>query len=735
MTATPPPPSPPRIPVPEWLLRRPSPARVFGSPGSRRRRVWFIAVVTLAVLGAYGVGLAYGAWTRVCAAERCPSISRLVDSYSPHQTSKVYAADGRLITEFGTERRTVLPLTEIPPHVRAAFLATEDKRFYSHHGIDYLRIFGALKANVVTLRYSQGFSTITMQLARNVFPDQISREKKLTRKLKEARVARELERTFAKDTILQLYLNQINLGPGAYGVEAAAQIFFGRSVRDVNVAEGAMLAALAKLPGFYNPRTHPDRAVARRNVVLTLMRDQGFLTAAEAERWKGYPLLLTTRRTSYGDVAPYFVEHIRRDLDARFGRRLYEGGLRIHTTLDLDIQEAAERALLAQLDAVEAGSYSPNGKFPGGITYREYLETQEGEGGDRGPFTPYLQGALVAMDVHTGYVLALIGGRDFVDSKYNRATQAIRQPGSTFKPFVYSAAVRAGHPVTEILDDSPLTVPILQLDSTLWSPQDYDDTTLGFLPMRQSLYLSRNLSTIKLGMQLGEAAVIGEARRYGISTPIPPYPSIHIGSAGVRPLEIVAAYSAFATLGTRVSPIAVVRVEDRDGTILWQPAPQHEQVMDSAHAWLVTDMLHDVVRRGTGFPGVWAAGFRIPSGGKTGTTDDHTDAWYIGFTPDIVAGIWVGYDLVQRIMDNAGGGRIVAPAWTAFMRAVYERRPAPADWRRPDELVTREVDRGTGFLATPFCPLGERQWDWFYPGTEPTRVCPVHSIFGPSLSP
>lgn len=735
MTATPPPPNRPRIPVPEWLLRRPSPARVFGSPGSRRRRGWFVALVTVGLLSAYGVGLAYGAWTRVCAAERCPSISRLVDSYSPHQTSKVYAADGRLITEFGTERRTVLPLAEIPSHVRQAFLATEDKRFYRHHGIDYFRIFGALKANVLTLRYSQGFSTITMQLARNVFPDQISREKKLTRKLKEARVARELERTFAKDTILQLYLNQINLGPGAYGVEAAAQVFFGRSVRDVNVAEGALLAAMAKLPGYYNPRTHPDRAVARRNVVLSLMRDQGLLTAAEAERWKAYPLLLTTRRTSYGDVAPYFVEHIRRDLDARFGRRLYEGGLRIHTTLDLDVQEAAERALMAQLDAVEGGSYSPGGRFPRDLTYREYQDLLESEGVDRGPFTPYLQGALVAMDVHTGYVVAMIGGRDFVDSKYNRATQAIRQPGSTFKPFVYSAAIRAGHPVTEILDDSPLTVPILQLDSTLWAPRDYDDTTLGFLPMRQSLYLSRNLSTIKLGMQLGEAAVIGEARRYGISTPIPPYPSIHIGSAGVRPMEIVAAYSAFATLGTRASPITVVRVEDRDGTILWQPSPLHEQVMDSAHAWLVTDMLRDVVRRGTAYPGVWAAGFRLPAGGKTGTTDDHTDAWFIGFTPDIVAGIWMGYDFQQRIMNNAGGGRIVAPAWTAFMRAVYERRPAPTDWERPDALVTREVDRGTGFLATPFCPLNDRHWDWFYPGTEPIRVCPVHSMFGPSLTP
>ena len=733
---------------PDWLMKPPPPPPP-PEPGRRsaephggplppehwRRRALRIAIPVVGLLAAYGVGLAFGGWTRVCAAERCPSISRLGEQYSPQQTSKVYAADGRLITEFGIERRTVLPLSEIPVSVRNAFIATEDKRFYKHHGIDWWRVPGAVRANLRTLSYSQGFSTITMQLARNVFPEQISRDKKPTRKLKETRVAVELERTFPKDTILQLYLNQINLGPGAYGVEAASQVFFGKSVRDVNVAEAALLAALARRPGSYDPRSHPDRAVQRRNLVLGLMRDQGYLTPEEAERWKAYPVLLTTRRTSYGDVAPYFVEHIRRELDARYGRQLYNGGLRIYTTLDLDMQEAAERALQTQLDAIEAGAYSPNGKFPGAVTYRDYIEERGTTGGDRGPFTPYLQGALVALDARTGYILALIGGRDFEDSKYNRATQAVRQPGSTFKPFVYSAAVRAGHPVTEILDDSKLATPVVQLDSTLWEPKDYDDSTLGFIPMRQSLYLSRNLSTIKLGMTLGEAAVIGEARRYGITTPIPPYPSIHIGSAGVRPVEVIAAYTAFATLGTRATPIAILRVEDGDGTILWQPTIRREPVIDAEHAWLLTDMMKDVVRRGTAFGAVWRGGFTHPAAGKTGTTDDNTDAWYVGYTSEIVAGIWIGYDLVQRIMDNAGGGRIVAPAWTAFMREVYDRRPAPPDWERPDSLVTREVDQSSGFLATPFCPLDQRRWDWFYPGTEPTRACPVHSVFGPGVSP
>src|SRR5213594_442974 len=366
-------PTRPPLPSPSTAVHRPWVLRWWYDPVQRRR---VIIATALALL--YASGLAYGSWTRVCAAERCPSITR-IGPRSGHnvqlQTSKVYAADGRLITELGIQRRTVLPLEQIPVFVRQAFVAVEDKRFYAHHGIDYWRILGALKANITTLHYTQGFSTITMQLARNVFPERLGREKKLARKLREARVAVELERNFSKDTILELYLNQISLGPNVFGVDAASQVFFGKSARDLNVAEAATLAALPKAPGNYNPRTHPDRAVLRRNVILNLMRDQGFLSPEDAEFWKAYPLVLTTRRTSYGDVAPYFVEWLRTSfLEPRFGRDLYEKGLRIYTTLDLDMQEAAERALQSQLDEIEAGVYS-NGKFEGRLTYRDYIES------------------------------------------------------------------------------------------------------------------------------------------------------------------------------------------------------------------------------------------------------------------------------------------------------------------------------------------------------------------------
>src|SRR6266480_3981361 len=402
---------------PSAALRRPFFIRWWYDPTQRRR---VIITTVLALL--YGGGLAYGSWTRVCAGDRCPSIMRLAPGNGRHeqlQTSKVYAADGRLISELGIQLRTVLPLEQIPVHVRQAFIAVEDKRFYAHNGIDYWRILGALKANLLTLHYTQGFSTITMQLARNVFPERLGREKKIARKLREARVAVELERNFPKDTILELYLNQIDLGPNVAGVEAAAQVYFGKSARDLNVAEAATLAALPKAPGTYNPRNHPDNAIRRRNAVLNLMRDQGFLSPEDAEFWKAYPLVLTTRRTSYGDVAPYFVEWLRTAfLEPRFGRDLYDKGLRIYTTLDLDMQEAAEQSLESQLGEIESGVYS-NGKFEG-TSYRQYIEQGRTTSDDQGPFSKYLQGSLLALDAKTGNILAMVGGRDFSDSKWNR---------------------------------------------------------------------------------------------------------------------------------------------------------------------------------------------------------------------------------------------------------------------------------------------------------------------------
>ena len=335
---------------------------------------------------------------------------------------------------------------------------------------------------------------------------------------------------------------------------------------------------------------------------------------------------------------------------------------------------------------------------------------------------------MVTIEAKTGQIRALVGGRDFGDSKFNRATQALRQPGSTFKPITFSAALEAGYPLSHVMVDDSLSL-IVKEDEPPWTPQNYDLQFDGPMTLRRSLYLSRNIIAIKLGMELGEQAVVSEAAKFGISTRVPRVPSIHIGSADVIPLEMIAAYTTFANLGTRTVPNSILRVEDRSGKIIWQPTTRTVAVLDSAHAWLMTDVLRDVVRHGTA---VGAVGARInfPAGGKTGTTNDGFDVWFIGFTPDLVTGVWIGFDQPRKIKSNAQGGVLAAPAWTAMMREVYERRSIPAAWPRPSGLSALDIDKTTGYKATPFCPKDVHYIESFIPGTEPTGFCPIHSPVG-----
>jgi penicillin-binding protein 1A len=673
----------------------------------------------LTFLTAFGLGGAYGSWALVCRDGRCPPI-QILDTYTPRQTSKVYAADGRFVAEIGLERRTLVKIAEIPKVVKDAFVLTEDKRFYEHSGIDWIRVPGAALRNLRAGSWEQGFSTITMQLARNVFPERISREKNLIRKVKEAKVARAIEARYSKDKILELYLNQINLGNGAYGVETASQRYFGKSVHDLNLAEAATLAALPKAPARYNPRRFPERAIQRRNTVIELMRQNGAISDADASLAKAYPLQLGSK-TESGEVAPYFVEWVRQQLDEKFGARLYEQGLRVFTTLDLDMQSAAERALENQLRAIEGGKY---GNFPH-RTY-EQLAARAAAGDEAAsPNSPYLQGAFLAMDPRDGSVRALVGGRQFDDSKFNRMTQALRQPGSTFKPIVYSAAIENGRTPATIIDDAPITLP--QVGES-WSPQNYDGKFEGPIPMRRALYMSRNLPAIRTGMELGEQTVIDMAKRFGITSTIPPYPSIHIGSADVFPIEMISAYTTFANLGVRTAANAIRRVENQRGEVLWEPQPARAQVLTSPEAWLMVSMMKDVVLRGSAASSVGAR-FQVPSAGKTGTTNDGADVWFIGYTADLVAGVWMGFDRPQKIKANAQGGVLAAPAYTTFMTEVYRRKPSPPDWPRPEGITTRDIDRTTGQLANPYCPPDVVMTEYFLAGTEPIQECTTHSPF------
>ncbi|MDQ6612102.1 MAG: PBP1A family penicillin-binding protein, partial [Gemmatimonadota bacterium] len=649
-----------------------------------------------------------------------------LESYVPNQTSKLYAVDGRFIGELGLERRTLVQLKDIPKTVRDAFVVNEDKRFYSHSGIDWYRIMGAALRNVRAGHYVQGFSTITMQLARNVFPDRISREKTVLRKIKEAHVARDIENRYSKDKILELYLNQMSFGNGAYGIESAAQRYFGKTVKDLNVAEAALLSGLLKGPGRYNPRRYADRAIQRRNTVIELMRRENVINDNDASLAKAFPLQLA-RKSESGETAPYFVEWVRQQLDQHFGSALYDQGYKVYTTLDVDMQAASERALEQQLRAIEAGRSGPYKH----VTYEAYLAKNAESNDAAGDNAPYLQGAFVAIDPRTGSVRAMVGGRDYEDSKFNRSTQALRQPGSTFKPFVYASAIHAGFTTAQMVDDSPISVD--QLSGEAWTPQNYDLKFMGLMPLRKALYMSRNLAAIRTGMEVGPEAVISMARKFGIHTPIPRYPSVYIGSADVYPVEMIGAYSVFANLGLRTTPHAILRVENAAGQTIWEPKAPRDPVLTPEESWLMVSMMKDVVTKGSAARTVTGAGFEIPAGGKTGTTNDGADVWFIGYTADLVAGVWMGFDKPQKIKANAQGGDLAAPAWTAFMTEVYRRKPNPPDWPRPDGISTREIDANTGRLPDSSC-MSKIVVEYFIIGTEPTTTCSDAAAVRPTLA-
>ncbi|MEO8295619.1 MAG: PBP1A family penicillin-binding protein [Gemmatimonadota bacterium] len=677
-----------------------------------------IIVASAVIAGIYALLL--GAWFRACDHQACPDTLSL-GVLPLRQTSRIYASDGSLLTEVGSERRTFLPLGEMSPILKDAFLVTEDRRFFRHDGVDYLRVFGAVAANVASWRLREGFSTVTMQLARNLWPETINgRDRTFTRKVREIQVAYRIEKNYTKERILELYLNQIPLGGEVYGVEPAAQAYFGKSARNLNVAEAALLAALPKGPTSYNPRHFPERAIARRNLIIGLLRDEGKLSPAEATSWQSSPLQLVPART-VKPLAPYFSEYVRQVVEARFGDQLKIGGLRVFTTLDPAVQRSAEQALENQLSAIERGRF---GSYPR-ASYQAYLKAR---GAEENPgAAPYLQGMVIVQEAATGRIRAMVGGRDFETSKFNRATQARRQAGSAFKPFVFSAAVRMGDPLSRLIDDEPITVQSTTVGEPDWSPNNADYQFQGAITLREALYRSRNAATVRLGMDIGLNAVIAEAKRFGLTTPIRPYPSTLLGTSEVIPLELVSAYSAFANGGDRTTPRVIERVEDSQGNVLWETQTAWTSVMDPDQAWLLTNALRDVVRRGTAYSAVTGAGFRYPAGGKTGTSDDYADNWFIGFTSELVTGVWIGMDRRERIMQGAQGGKLAAPVWTTIMQEVYRHRAPPNDWLEPPGIVGATIDRSTGFLATAYCPEEVRTVEYYLSGTSPQQYCPIHS--------
>ncbi|HYC52457.1 MAG TPA: PBP1A family penicillin-binding protein [Gemmatimonadaceae bacterium] len=617
---------------------------------------------------------------------------------TPPQASIIFARDGSMIGEMGKEIRFNIALRTLPKYVGQAFVAVEDQRFYEHDGVDLKGIAAAIKDNL--LGDSRGASTITQQLVGNMHPDIIDRsDRSISRKLKEQAAAREMEKRYNKEQVLEAYLNQIEYGHGWYGIEMAARHYFGKGAAQLTLAEAATLAALPKSPPLYDPIKFPDRARTRRNLILGLMADQNYITRAQATQAQGEPVV-TAPNLGRSIVAPYFTDAVKSVADAA-GIDLAAGGYRVFTTLEPALQRAAADALVQGVTAVEARDafrHTPFAKSP---------RTS----------TDYLQGIVVAVDPYTGDVRALVGGRDYNRSPFNRATLAQRQPGSSVKPFVFARALQDGITANSIVPDTALA--IVMQNGDVYSPGNADNQFMGPISVRDALVFSRNTVAVQLGIQVTMDSVAALVDRAGIDSPMMPYPSSAIGASVVRPVDFVAAYSAFATNGMSVEPRYITRIEDRAGrTVYSAPASLRQQVLDPRVAFIVRDMLRDAAERGTGASARRIVPGHIAIAGKTGTTNDNADVWFVGMTPSLVAGVWLGFDRPKTIMPGAGGGSLAAPIWAQMVASYYGTRSA-GDWFAPPDVSTGELDRLTGLLADEFTPADRRYTEYFIPGTEP----------------
>ncbi len=648
-----------------------------------RRLPWALALsgfLLLVTAGLLGLRLRES-YLRACA-EPCADLGVLQD-FSPDQTSFVYDVRGREIGKFLVENRQVTALVDMPVVLRQAFLAIEDARFYDHGGVDYQRVAGAFAANLQGGATRQGASTITMQLARNTYPGLLpARERTVERKLREVRVAREIEQVFPKDTILQHYLNTIYLGHGAYGVAAAARVYLGKELSELSPAEAALLAGLPRAPSLVNPYRNPSAALARRNVVLDRMRRLGCLTDSEWVAARREPIRLAEESTADDlrariGAGGYFLEAVRVELERSLGPALYRGGFRIYTTLDLDLQRTVEATLESQLVAIEQGSL---GSAP-------EPKRSDGAAPAGRASTPYLQAGVVILDPDSGDVRVLIGGRSFPESPFNRMTQAWRQPGSAFKPFVYAAALESGRRPGDLISDGP--VAIVMPAGNIWRPQNYQrDEWNGTVTLETALTRSLNRATVRLGMMLGVSRVAAAAAAMGLEDSLPRRPSTLLGAAEVRPLDLVAAYAPVGRAdGRAVHPRIVTRVDDAAGHIVLWLQPDVREGMPPPVTADLRDMLTQVVERGTA-RSIRQHGFGGLVAGKTGTTNGTTNAWFVGVTPDYVAGVWVGFDQPRAILPDgsATGGRVAAPIWAEIMKRIPRTRtqwPTPLDPELP----------------------------------------------------
>lgn len=582
-----------------------------------------LAAILFVLIGALG-GFVYWALQEV------PE-TKTLESYKPIESTFVYSADGKVLAELFLERRSFVPHYQIPERLKQAFIAIEDQRFYSHSGVDLLGIMRAAFRNIMAGGVVQGGSTITQQLTKILF---LRPEKSLSRKIKELVISLQIEKKYTKDEILGMYLNQSYFGTRAYGIEAAAQTYFGKSVYDLSVAESAMLAGLQKAPTMYSPFRNPNKAKARRQVVLGRMLVCGFISKEELEKANAEPMPVKPFHRKY--AAPYFVEFLRQQIESRYGDKLYTSGMRIYSTIDSSLQESAEAAIAKGIETIHKRAKAP------------------------------IQAALIAIDPKNGNIRAMVGGTDFWETQFNRATQAFRQPGSAFKPFVYAAALEDGASVDDELLDEPVSFPGSK-PNTLWSPRNYDGEYRGYISMRTAIALSLNAATVRLADSVGIEKIIDLAKKSGIKSTLQPYLPIALGASDITPLELTAAYAVFST-GKKVDPVAYEKILTRNGITLEEVFPSPEEVLSTETVQNMRYLLKSVVDSGTATK---AKELKRPVYGKTGTTNDFSDAWFIGFDEKLVVGVWVGRDDHTPIGRKEAGARAALPIWIDFMKNVH----------------------------------------------------------------
>ncbi len=739
-----------------------------------KRIILIIFVILVATVLTAGFGIYFYFQIKL------PSLANLHD-YNPNLITKVFSNDGQLIGEYFIERRVVVPFNKLPQHLIDAFLAAEDARFYEHKGLDYTGITRAFYKNLSARRVVQGGSTITQQLAKTFF---LTPDRKISRKIQEAIISYRIEKNFTKEEILYLYLNQIYFGHGAYGVQAAAEQYFGKDIDKINLSEAALLAGLPKAPTRYSPYNHPEQSAKRQEYVLTRMLEEGFITRLEMEEALIESAKLKPKGMKSLWIAPYFTEHVRKYIAKKYGDELlYKGGLSIYTTLDVEMQKAANDAiikgvkkydrrrgfrgpimtvtteeeadqfikdiekdlskkafevggiykgLITAVDPLKRYASVSLGRRQGLIRFNDmywarlYNPTNDPDGGksididkilkegdivlvkikklqanEELPIQLYLeqevlvQASLIALDPFTGQIKSMVGGVDFSKSEYNRATQAKRQPGSAFKPIIYAAALDNGYTTTSIILDAPRIYKEAIREELDWKPRNYEKIFHGPTTVREALTHSRNVVTIKILESIGVRRAIEYANKLGISSPLSEDLSIALGSSSVSLLDLTTAYATIAALGRKPETFFVTRITDKNGNPLEENYPASTEAISPQTAYIMTNLLEGVIKNGTGRR---ARLLNRPVAGKTGTTNNLNDAWFLGYTPDLVVGAWVGYDNAKTLGKKETGAKAALPIWLGFMQKALEGTPTK-DFTIPEGIVFAKIDPKTGYLA------------------------------------